>query len=119
MRAIQVNAYGGSKELALADVPVPEPGDGEVLVRLAYAGINFIDVYMRQGVYKNLKTYRNEPPFTLGLEGAGTVDAVGAGVHGRRTGAGVSATCAGAPRFPARRALYWRSRFARRRSKRK
>ena len=44
MRAIQVNAYGGSKELALAQVPVPEPGDGEVLVRLAYAGVNFIDV---------------------------------------------------------------------------
>ena len=86
MRAIQVSAYGESKELTLADVPVPEPGDGEVLVRLAYAGVNFIDVYMRQGVYKNLKTYRNVPPFTLGMEGAGTVDAVGAGVDGLRTG---------------------------------
>ncbi len=86
MRAIQVDAYGGSKELTLADVPVPEPGDGEALVRLAYAGVNFIDVYMRQGVYKNLQTYRNVPPFTLGMEGAGTVDAVGAGVDGLRAG---------------------------------
>ena len=80
MKAIQIAEYGGSDMLALTDVDIPEPGDGEARVRIAYAGVNFIDVYMRGGVFKNLDTYPNKPPFTPGMEGAGTVEAIGSGV---------------------------------------
>src|ERR671939_1839556 len=75
MKAIRVNEHGGPEVLSYEDVPVPEPGPGEARVRLAAAGINFIDVYQRTGLYPM------ETPFTLGLEGAGEVDAVGEGVE--------------------------------------
>jgi NADPH:quinone reductase len=74
MKAIRVDVHGGPEVLAYEDVPVPEPGPGEARVRLAAAGVNFIDVYFRTGLYPK------EPPFTLGQEGAGEVDAVGEGV---------------------------------------
>src|SRR5918997_1965035 len=75
MKAIRVNEHGGPELLSYEDVPVPEPGPGEARVRLAAAGVNFIDVYKRTGLYPN------ETPFTLGEEGAGEVDAVGEGVE--------------------------------------
>jgi NADPH2:quinone reductase len=75
MKAIQVNEHGGPEVLSYEDVPVPEPGPGEARVRLAAAGVNFIDVYQRTG------RYPMETPFTPGLEGAGEVDAVGEGVE--------------------------------------
>ena len=75
MKAIRVNEHGGPEALSYEDVEVPEPGPGEARVRLAAAGINFIDVYQRTGLYPI------ETPFTLGLEGAGEVDAVGEGVE--------------------------------------
>ena len=56
MKAIQVMNYGGSDELALADVAIPEPGEGEALVRMGMAGVNFIDVYMRTGIFKRSVT---------------------------------------------------------------
>lgn len=68
MKAVQVRDYGGSDMLALADVDIPQPGDGEALVNISRAGINFIDVYMRSGVFKNSTTYPNVPPFTPGME---------------------------------------------------
>ena len=80
MKAIQVEDYGDSDKLQLVDVPEPAFGDGEVLVRIAYAGVNFIDVYMRDGVFRKLETYPNSPPFILGMEGAGIVEAIGPGV---------------------------------------
>ena len=80
MKAFQVQGYGGSDMLAQADVPVPEVGDGEALVKISRAGINFIDVYMRSGIFKNSTTYPNVPPFTPGMEAAGVVEAVGPGV---------------------------------------
>ncbi len=80
MKAIRIASYGGSETLELGDVPVPGLSDGEALVRIAYAGVNFIDVYMRGGVFKKLETYPNKPPFTPGMEGAGTVESVGPGV---------------------------------------
>ena len=80
MKAIRIAEYGGSETLVLGDVDAPEPGEGEALIKIAYAGINFIDVYMRGGVFKKLDTYPNKPPFTPGMEGAGTVEAVGPGV---------------------------------------
>ncbi len=86
MKAVQATAYGGPEVLELLEAPEPEPGEGEVLVRLACAGINFIDCYMRAGVYKNLKTYANTPPFTVGMEGAGTVEAIGPGVDDPKPG---------------------------------
>lgn len=74
MRAIRVHQYGGPESMALVDVPTPQPGPGQALVRLQTAGVNYIDVYFRTGVYKA------EQPTALGNEGAGVVEAVGAGV---------------------------------------
>lgn len=82
MKAIQIKNYGEPEELILMDAPTPEPGPGEVLVRLEYAGVNFIDIYTRKGVYKKSQTYKNVLPFTIGREGAGVVHALGAGVTG-------------------------------------
>src|SRR5215207_4607405 len=75
MKAIRVNEYGGPEVLSYEDVSVPEPGSGEARIRLTASGVNFIDVYQRTG------TYPIELPFTLGLEGAGEVEAVGEGVE--------------------------------------
>jgi NADPH2:quinone reductase len=75
MKAIVVNEHGGPEVLSYEDVPVPEPGSGEARVRLAASGVNFIDVYQRTGVYPM------DPPFVLGQEGAGEVEAVGEGVE--------------------------------------
>jgi NADPH2:quinone reductase len=86
MKAIQVTAYGGPEVLSLTDIDRPEPADGEVRVKVAYAGVNFIDVYTRNGLYANSHTYRNAPPFTNGREGVGTVDAIGPGVEGVAVG---------------------------------
>lgn len=80
MKAIIIDAYGDATAMRLAEVPVPEPGPGEALVRPAVAGINYIDVYMRKGIYKNSRTYGAPLPMTLGMEGAGVVEAVGEGV---------------------------------------
>ncbi len=86
MQAVQIVDYGGREQLRLADVSVPEPGKGEALVQLAYAGVNFIDVYMREGHYRHSATYGTPLPFTLGMEGGGTVAATGSQVKGIKTG---------------------------------
>jgi NADPH2:quinone reductase len=75
MKAIRVNEHGGPEVLSYEDLPLPEPGPGEARVRLAAAGVNFIDIYQRTGLYPM------ETPFTLGQEGAGEVDTVGEGVE--------------------------------------
>jgi NADPH:quinone reductase len=75
MKAIRVNEHGGPEILSYEEVDIPEPGEGEARVRLAASGVNFIDVYQRAGLYPI------EPPFTLGQEGAGEVDALGGGVE--------------------------------------
>lgn len=80
MKAVVAIRFGGPEVLQYTDVPEPKPGAGEVRVRLALAGVNFIDVYNREGLYRKSRTYGSSPPFVLGREGAGTVDAVGAGV---------------------------------------
>lgn len=74
MRAVQIGQVGGPEQMRLADVATPAPGEGEVLVRIAAAGVNFIDVYYRLGRYPAAL------PATLGVEGAGVVESVGAGV---------------------------------------
>ncbi|MGL5818896.1 MAG: quinone oxidoreductase family protein [Phycicoccus sp.] len=72
--ALVVTRHGGRDVLAVEDRPVSDPRPGEVLVEVAAAGVNFIDVYQREGVYPG------ETPFVAGNEGAGVVLAVGAGV---------------------------------------
>ena len=74
MKAIQVKQPGGPEAMELVDVPVPQPGPKQALVRIAAVGVNFIDVYFRIGLYKA------DLPITLGSEAAGTVEAVGAEV---------------------------------------
>ncbi len=91
MKAIRVHAPGGPEALRLEDVPEPQPGPGEAVVRLEATGVNFIEVYQRKGQYP-LQT-----PFTPGAEGAGTVVAVGEGVTTPRVGERVaSETLSGA-----------------------
>ncbi len=70
MKAIRVHQTGGPEVLQFEDIPIPEPSPGEALVELHASGINFIDTYHRQGLYK-LKL-----PFVPGMEGAGVVTAV-------------------------------------------
>ena len=82
MKAIQVTAYGGAQNLELREVDIAVPGSGEVLVRVHHAGVNFIDIYTREGVYRHSRTYANQPPFTLGREGSGVVAATGPDVDG-------------------------------------
>jgi NADPH:quinone reductase len=74
MKAVRVHKYGGPEVLTQEDIPVPEPKAGEARVKIEAVGVNFIDIYQRTGLYP-LQT-----PFTLGMEGAGIVDAVGEGV---------------------------------------
>lgn len=80
MRAVRVHRYGAVGELVCDEVPIPEPGPGEVLIRQRFAGVNFADVYMRNGLYHGRHTYGTNVPFTLGLEGVGIVEALGEGV---------------------------------------
>ena len=80
MRAVRFSTTGGPEVLEAVDVPAPSAGPGEVLVDVAYAGINFIDTYHRSGLYPL------PLPSGLGLEGVGTVVAVGEGVTTREVG---------------------------------
>ncbi|GAA3678957.1 NAD(P)H-quinone oxidoreductase [Arthrobacter ginkgonis] len=91
MRAVEFTAAGGPEVAAVTERPVPEPGPGEVLVRVAAAGINRADVQQRRGFYP-------PPPGTTdipGLEVSGTVAAVGSDVQGYAAGARVCALLAG------------------------
>ena len=80
MKAIQVTKHGGPEVLSYTDVPTPEPGPAEALVKIDATGVNFIDIYFRTGLYKA------EPPFILGQEAAGVVEKVGAGVTSLKPG---------------------------------
>ncbi len=86
MKTIAIPAFGGAEQLRSMDAPEPLPKADEALVRLEYAGVNFIDVYMRSGHYARSQTYQTPLPMTLGMEGAGTVAAVGAEVTGLDVG---------------------------------
>lgn len=74
MKAIEVTEFGGPNVLAIRDVSISKPAKGQALIRLAAAGVNFIDIYQRRG------TYPVKLPYIPGLEGAGIVEAVGEGV---------------------------------------
>lgn len=86
MKAISIAQFGGPEELVLRDIDMPRPKPDEVVIRLAYAGVNYIDVYMRSGIYARSHTYQTPLPMTIGMEGAGTVAAVGADVRGYSPG---------------------------------
>ena len=86
MRTVAISAFGGPEQLKLMDLPQPQPAAGEALVRLDFAGINFIDVYMRSGRYARSQTYQTPLPMTLGMEGGGTVAALGSGVTDIKVG---------------------------------
>lgn len=74
VRAIRIAAFGGPQEMRLETLPTPEPGAGEVRLRMTAIGINLIDTYHRTGLYPL------PLPTGLGCEGAGIVEAIGAGV---------------------------------------
>ena len=76
MRVVVGERLGGPEVLGIAEREAPRPGPGEVVVDVAAAGVNYMDIYQREGV----GNYRPEPPFVPGAEGAGKVSAVGEGV---------------------------------------
>jgi NADPH2:quinone reductase len=86
MRAVAIDRFGGPEVLDVRDVDVPAPGPGEVRVRVAFAGVNYIDVYMRSGVYARSSTYKSPLPMVLGMEGAGAIAAIGDAVEGVQIG---------------------------------
>jgi NADPH2:quinone reductase len=86
MKAIRIHAPGGTEVMRLDEVPEPAPKAGEALVKIDAAGLNYIDVYFRSGLYKA------EYPLTLGLEAGGTVTAVGPNVSEVKVGDKVAYT---------------------------
>ncbi len=86
MKAIRVQSPGGPEALRYEDVPQPSPAAAQVLVKVEAAGVNYIDVYQRTGLYKVAT------PFTLGQEAAGVVTAVGPGVTDPKVGDRVAYT---------------------------
>ncbi len=86
MKAIQIHETGGPEVLQLADLPIPVPGPGQVLVRIEAIGVNFIEIYFRKGQYKT------SLPMIPGSEAAGTVEELGAGVTGFAPGDAVAST---------------------------
>jgi NADPH2:quinone reductase len=80
MKAIQIKQPGGPEALELVELPVPEPKANEAVVKIAASGVNFIDVYQREGRYKLTL------PFVAGQEGAGTITQLGSDVKGLKAG---------------------------------
>ena len=80
-KAIRIHSPGGPEVMNWEDVPTPEPGPGEALIKQEAVGLNYIDVYFRTGLYK-----APNMPLVIGQEGAGTVIAVGANVTAGEAG---------------------------------
>lgn len=87
MKAVYATAYGPPDVLQLKDAPLPEPGPGRVRIRVAATTVNFADIQSRRAPYIATRV----PPFIPGLEGAGTIDALGPGVQGFEVGQRVTA----------------------------
>jgi NADPH:quinone reductase-like Zn-dependent oxidoreductase len=88
MKAIYIEQPGGIDAMRYGDFPTPRPGPGEVLVKIAYSGVNFIDTYHRSGLY-NLPL-----PAVIGSEASGAVEKLGEGVTGFKPGDRVAYTLA-------------------------
>jgi NADPH:quinone reductase len=86
MKAIQIHETGGPEVLQLADLPIPVPGPGQVLIRIEAIGVNFIEIYFRKGQYKTAL------PMIPGSEAAGTIEELGTGVTGFAPGDAVAST---------------------------
>jgi len=84
MKAIQITETGGPEVLKLAELPIPQPGPGQVLIRVEATGVNFIEIYFRKG------TYKAAMPLVPGSEAAGTVEELGPGVTGFAAGDAVA-----------------------------
>ncbi|MGB6191491.1 MAG: quinone oxidoreductase [Terracidiphilus sp.] len=84
MKAIQISETGGPEVLQLTELPIPEPGPGQVLIRVEAVGVNFVELYFRKG------TYKATMPLTPGSEAAGTVEKLGPGVTGFEEGDSVA-----------------------------
>ena len=82
MRVVVGERLGGPEVLTVAEREAPRPGPGELVVDVAAAGVNYMDIYQREGI----GNYRPEPPFVPGAEGAGSVAAVGEDVTGLSVG---------------------------------
>src|SRR5271163_3154208 len=80
MKAIQIHETGGPEVLKLVELPIPQPGPGQLLIRVEATGVNFIEIYFRKGQYKA------SFPLTPGSEAAGTVEELGPGVQGFAAG---------------------------------
>lgn len=86
MKAIQIHETGGPEVLTLAELPIPQPGPGQVLIRVEATGVNFIEIYFRKG------TYKAALPFVPGSEASGTIEELGPGVTGFSPGDAVAST---------------------------
>ena len=82
MKAVVIHAKGGPEQFVLADMPDPVPGAGEVVIDVAYAGCNWADTQVRQGIYPHPMVY----PLVMGFEVSGTVSKLGAGVTNVKVG---------------------------------
>jgi NADPH2:quinone reductase len=87
MKAIRIHETGGPEVMRLEEVDIPEPGQGEVLIKIAAAGINYADLTQRRGAYLT----RTRTPMTMGFEVAGTIAALGPGVSAPAVGTRVVA----------------------------
>ena len=86
MKAVRVHRFGGPEVLQLDDIPVPAPGAGDVLVKVDAAGVNYADTHQRKGIFR----FTDAMPAPIGIEGAGVVASVGAGVMAFREGDAVA-----------------------------
>src|ERR1700733_816923 len=84
MNAIQIQCTGGPEVLQLAELEIPVPGPGQVLIRVEAIGVNFIEIYFRKG------TYKATLPLIPGSEAAGTIEELGSGVTGFKLGDAVA-----------------------------
>ena len=91
MKAVRINETGGPEVLRLEEIEIPQPRPGEVLIKVAAAGINYADLAQRQGRYLTATRL----PSTLGMEVAGTVEAHGGGPAAPAVGTRVAALCYG------------------------
>ena len=91
MKAIQVHTYGGPEALKLEELPIPQPGQGQALVKIEAAGVNYIDVYHRTGLYPA------PLPRLMGVEGAGVVEAVAPDIAEVKVGDRVAYAHTGSP----------------------
>ena len=97
MKAIRISETGGPEVMHLEEIETPTPQEGQVLIKVAAAGVNYADIAQRQGTYLT----RTRPPMTLGAEVAGTVAALGPGVSTPAVGTRVVAFGTGAmPNMP-------------------